>query len=60
GQRALTLAPTSGDAVLHGLANQYLGFAYWARGDYRRAIDCFGQTVASLEAKYLDRNSRMF
>ena len=27
----------------------YLGIAYQAQGDYRRAIDCFGQTVASLE-----------
>ena len=26
------------------LANQYLGLAYGAQGDYRRAIDCFGQT----------------
>ena len=29
--------------------NQYLGIAYWAQGDYRRAIDCLGQTVASLD-----------
>ena len=36
----------SGDVVLQALANQYLGLAYKAQGDYRRAIDCFGQTVA--------------
>ena len=47
-QRALALATASGDAVLHALANQYLGNAYQAQGDYRRAIDCLGQTVASL------------
>ena len=30
-------------------ANYYLGGAYQAQGDYRRAIDCLGQTVASLD-----------
>jgi tetratricopeptide (TPR) repeat protein len=30
------------------LANLYLGAAYWAQGDYRQAIDCLRQTVASL------------
>jgi tetratricopeptide (TPR) repeat protein len=45
-QRALTLATAGGDAVLHALENQHLGRAYQAQGDYRRAIDCLGQTVA--------------
>jgi class 3 adenylate cyclase/tetratricopeptide (TPR) repeat protein len=48
-QRALALAITGKDVVLHGLANDRLGTAYQAQGDYRRAIDCFRQTVASLE-----------
>jgi class 3 adenylate cyclase/tetratricopeptide (TPR) repeat protein len=48
-QRALALAAAGGDGVLHALAHQYLGFAYQAQGDYRRAIDCFSQTVASLD-----------
>ena len=48
-QRALALATASGDVVLHALANFYLGYAYQAQGDYRRAIDCFRQTVASLD-----------
>ena len=48
-QRALALATASGEVVLHALANHYLGRAYQAQGDYRRAIDCFGQTVASLD-----------
>jgi tetratricopeptide (TPR) repeat protein len=39
----------SGDVVLHAPANYYLGRAYHAQGDYRRAIDCLGQTMASLE-----------
>jgi class 3 adenylate cyclase/tetratricopeptide (TPR) repeat protein len=47
-QRALALATTGGDAVVHALANLYLGAAYWAQGDYLRAIDCLRQTVASL------------
>ena len=42
-QRALALATASGEAVLQALANLYLGAAYQAQGDYRRAIDCFGR-----------------
>jgi tetratricopeptide (TPR) repeat protein len=34
------------EARLQALANQSLGVAYRAQGDYRRAIGCFGQTVA--------------
>jgi class 3 adenylate cyclase/tetratricopeptide (TPR) repeat protein len=48
-QRALALATTSGDGVLRALANLNLGLAYQPQGDYRRAIDCFGQTVAALD-----------
>jgi tetratricopeptide (TPR) repeat protein len=48
-QRALTLADASGDVVLHALANRYLGAAYQDQGDYRRAIDCLGETMVSLE-----------
>jgi class 3 adenylate cyclase/tetratricopeptide (TPR) repeat protein len=48
-QRALGLATASGDVVLPALVNNYLGRVYQTRGDYRRALDCFGQTVASLE-----------
>jgi predicted ATPase len=45
-QRALALATAGGEAVLHALANYYLGIAYRDQGDYRRALDCVGQTVA--------------
>jgi tetratricopeptide (TPR) repeat protein len=48
-QNTLALVAPDGDVILHALANQYLGLAYQAQGDYRRAIDCFGQTVASFE-----------
>jgi class 3 adenylate cyclase/tetratricopeptide (TPR) repeat protein len=48
-QRALALATAGGDVVLQALANADLGRAYRAQGDYRRAIDCFAQTVASLD-----------
>jgi class 3 adenylate cyclase/tetratricopeptide (TPR) repeat protein len=43
-QRALALDAAGGDVVLQ--ANQYLGQAYEAQGNYRRAID---YTVASLD-----------
>jgi tetratricopeptide (TPR) repeat protein len=46
GQRTLALATDSGDVVLHALANNYLGPAYLAQGDYCRAIDCFDQAAA--------------
>jgi class 3 adenylate cyclase/tetratricopeptide (TPR) repeat protein len=49
GQRALALAMAGGEVVLHTLANLSLGFAYHTQGDYHRAFDCFGQTVASLD-----------
>jgi class 3 adenylate cyclase/tetratricopeptide (TPR) repeat protein/ABC-type thiamine transport system ATPase subunit len=49
GQRALALATASGDIVLQALANLYLGRAYQVQGDYRRAINCFTQTVACLD-----------
>jgi tetratricopeptide (TPR) repeat protein len=48
-QRALMLAKASGDVVLYALANRYLGGAYYCVGNYRWAIDGYGQTVASLE-----------
>jgi tetratricopeptide (TPR) repeat protein len=47
-QRALVLATTSGDVVLHALVNFDLGLAYYAQGAYRRGIDSLGHTVASL------------
>src|SRR5262249_6577349 len=48
-QRALTLAAASGERVLHALANLYLGRVYELQGDYRQAIDCVRQPVASLD-----------
>jgi tetratricopeptide (TPR) repeat protein len=52
-QRTLALTTASGDAVLHALANRELGQVYQARGDYRRAIDCYKQTMATLEGARL-------
>jgi len=58
-QRALTLARAGGDVVLQ--ANYYLGRAYQARGDYRRAIACCEQTVASLDrARHHERFGQAF
>jgi tetratricopeptide (TPR) repeat protein len=60
-QRALALATTSSDGILHAMANYYLGFAYEGQGDYRRAIDCFGQTVASVDgAQRYERFGQVF
>jgi predicted ATPase/class 3 adenylate cyclase len=50
-QRALALALSSGDAVLHALTNQSLGPVYLMQGDYRRAIDCFEQSMAFLDGE---------
>jgi tetratricopeptide (TPR) repeat protein len=47
-QRALALATAGGEVVLQALANAHLGGVYQAQGEYRRAIDCFEQTMASL------------
>jgi tetratricopeptide (TPR) repeat protein len=44
------LATAGGEAALQALANQSLGFAYQFQGDYHRAIDCLGQTMASLDS----------
>ena len=48
-QRAHALATASGEVVLQALANMRLGYVYRYQGDYRRAIDCYRQTVASLD-----------
>src|SRR5262245_34623510 len=45
-QRALALATASGEVGRQALANAYLGRAYVSQGDYRRAIDCYGQAAA--------------
>ncbi|MBI3988891.1 MAG: tetratricopeptide repeat protein, partial [candidate division NC10 bacterium] len=49
GQRALAIATALGDFGLQVTANNYLGQAHLALGDYRRAIDFLRRNVASLE-----------
>jgi DNA-binding winged helix-turn-helix (wHTH) protein/tetratricopeptide (TPR) repeat protein len=49
GQRALALAMAGDNVTLQAMANQRLGESYHAQGDYRRAIDRLGQTVAALD-----------
>jgi class 3 adenylate cyclase/tetratricopeptide (TPR) repeat protein len=48
-QRVLALATAGGDVGLRALAHLYLGRAYEAQGDDRRAIACLRQTAASLD-----------
>ena len=60
-QRTLALATASGEVVLQALANLRLGQTYRAQGDYRRAIDCLGQTVAFLDgARRYERFGAVF
>jgi class 3 adenylate cyclase/tetratricopeptide (TPR) repeat protein len=61
GQRALALATAGGEAVLRAMANRYLGQAYGDQGDYRRAIDCYGQAVAFFDgAQCYERFGQLF
>jgi tetratricopeptide (TPR) repeat protein len=53
GQRASALSAALGDFALQVAANFFLGQAYHARGDYRRAIECVSDIVASLEGESL-------
>jgi tetratricopeptide (TPR) repeat protein len=48
-QRALALATASDDVVLQALANLYLGSTYIVQGDYRQALGCLRQTMATLD-----------
>jgi tetratricopeptide (TPR) repeat protein len=59
GQRALALATTLGDVGLQVRANYYAGSVYYDLGDYRRAIDCLGWNVASLDGDLLRESFSM-
>ncbi len=52
-QRAQGLATANRDILLQALSSHLLGVSYQAQGDYRRAIDCLGQTVAALDGARL-------
>lgn len=59
--KALALATAGREVVLQALANRYLGLAYRAQGNYRRAIDCHRQAGASLtEAQRHERLGEVF
>jgi class 3 adenylate cyclase/tetratricopeptide (TPR) repeat protein len=49
GEHALALATASSDDILQAEAHHRIGQVYQFWGDYRRAIDCFGQSVAFLK-----------
>jgi tetratricopeptide (TPR) repeat protein len=49
GQRARALATTLGDVSLQVVANFQIGTVYYDQGDYRRAIDCLGWNVVTLQ-----------
>jgi DNA-binding NtrC family response regulator/tetratricopeptide (TPR) repeat protein/class 3 adenylate cyclase len=52
GQRALTLAAATRDAVQQARVNGFLGTVYFYLGDYRRAIDVFKQAIPSYEDEW--------
>ncbi len=51
GQRGLEIAETLGDFALRIDVNFHLGLAYHSLGEYRRALECFGRNVASLQGE---------
>jgi tetratricopeptide (TPR) repeat protein len=53
GQRALTLVVALGDIRLQAMTNEHLGVIYYSLGSYQRAMDCFRQSMASLESELL-------
>jgi len=53
GQRAIAHAVALADLALQVSANFFMGQVYHARGDYRRAIECVSDIVASLEGENL-------
>ena len=53
GERALALATALGDFALEVMATFFVGTAYRALGDYRRAADCFRRNVASLTGELI-------
>jgi tetratricopeptide (TPR) repeat protein len=53
GQRALSIAEALGDFFLQARAHLALGWVYCNLGDYRRAMDFLGRTVAALTGELL-------
>ena len=53
GQHALAVAETLGDFALQVLANHFLGVAYHALGDHRRAMEFLRRNVESLAGDLL-------
>jgi tetratricopeptide (TPR) repeat protein len=53
GQQALAVAETRGDVALRVMAQQFLGVAYYALGDHRRALGVLRSNVASLAGELI-------
>jgi tetratricopeptide (TPR) repeat protein len=60
GQRALAIATARTDVMLQVETEFYLGQAYHALGDYRRAMDIFRRTIHALESDLSRRRFGMF
>jgi class 3 adenylate cyclase/tetratricopeptide (TPR) repeat protein len=51
GRRALDIAERLDDRPLRILARGFLGITYWARGEYREAVDIAGRNVRELAGR---------
>ncbi len=60
GERALDVARRADDLALQVVTNLPLGLAHHTRGDYRRAIECFGWNVAQLAGERAAQRFGMF
>jgi len=59
GERALSTATALGDFALQVSIRSRLGRSYMFMGNYRRAIDCFRWTIASLKGELLHKRFSM-
>ncbi|MBI4610123.1 MAG: sigma 54-interacting transcriptional regulator [Candidatus Rokubacteria bacterium] len=59
GRRALAIAEVLEDFPLRVNANTYLGLGYYARGDYRHAIEFFRKNVESLAGELVREQFEM-
>jgi len=60
GQRSLTMASATQDFARQVMANYSLGEAYYALGDYRRAVDFLSRNIESLQGALMrERFSRL-
>ena len=60
GEQALSIASQLSDLPLQVVTNLPLGLAHHTRGDYRRAMECFGWNAAHLKGEHAKERFGMF